>query len=62
MMIGNFNQEIKKVISKHVGSQENNNIMFGHAQVCAAHRRETLSAVEIDHPPTRLGGGRQAQY
>ena len=31
-----------------IGSQENNNIMFGHAQVCSAHRRETLRAPSAD--------------
>ena len=30
------------------GVIENNNIVFGHAQVCATHRRETLRAPSAD--------------
>ena len=31
-----------------IGSQETNYVMFGHAQVCATHRRETLRAPSAD--------------
>ena len=30
------------------GSQETNYVMFGHAQVCGTHRRETLRAPSAD--------------
>ena len=54
-------REWNNYVTKHVGSQENNNIVFGHAQVCSGHRRETLRAADAGHPLIWLKAVNQAQ-